>query len=384
MKKLIELIMKYKPMVILILAPIAFTLLFGAAMSPIFTDEIPIAILDLDDSSESREIIEDFQACPTFKIVERAASAEQIKEDILMGSIKGGLIIPDGFGKAITERTGSQALMLMDNTNFLVGNNLMLYANKIFTSKNYQLQVEDLEATGMLGYSSVQNINTMALVDRTLYNPQLGYLYYLYPGLLGVFIQQTYLNVLAPLLLKEKDRLKRLPTERSLRRIGAREMLPSILQYAGFTFICSLACLLIVHFAFSYPLEGSLFYILIIQIIFLACLTGVAFVLAAIFDDATHCTQFVMFLAIPSFLSCGYGWPEFMMAPGFATAMKAIWPLYYYVNPLKELLLKGSEFGAIDNYVLGGILFAAVWMPLGMLIYRQKIRTMKQIESMEL
>ena len=73
-----------------------------------------------------------------------------------------------------------------------------------------------------------------------------------------------------------------------------------------------------------------------------------------------------------------------MMAPGFATAMKAIWPLYYYVNPLKELLLKGSEFGAIDNYVLGGILFAAVWMPLGMLIYRQKIRTMKQIESMEL
>lgn len=133
MKILIELIMKYKPMVILILAPIAFTLLFGAAMSPIFTDEIPIAILDLDDSSESREIIEDFQACPTFKIVERAASAEQIKEDILMGSIKGGLIIPDGFGKAITERTGSQALMLMDNTNFLVGNNLMLYANKIFT-----------------------------------------------------------------------------------------------------------------------------------------------------------------------------------------------------------------------------------------------------------
>ena len=383
MKKLIELIMKYKPMVILILVPIAFTILFGAAMSPIFTDDIPIAVLDMDDSTASRAIIDDFKACPTFHVVEMAESADQIREDILMGTVKGGLIIPEGFGKAITDRTGSQALMLMDNTNFLVGNNLMLYANKIFTDKNYKLQVSDMEAKGMMGYSSAQNINSMALVDRTLYNPQLGYLYYLFPGLLGVFLQQTYLNVLAPLLLKEKDRLKRLPTERSARRIGAREMLPYILQYAGFTFICSISCLLIVHLAFSYPLGGSLIYILLIQLIFLACLTGIAFVLAAIFDDVTHCTQFVMFLAIPSFLSCGYGWPEFMMAPGFATAMKMIWPLYYYDNPLKELLLKGSDFGAIDNYIFGGLIFSAFWLPAGMWIYRQKIRTMKQIENIE-
>ncbi len=381
MKFIVELIEKYKPLIILILVPIGFTVLFGAAMSPVFVDEIPIAVLDLDESGASREIIDEFRACPVFQITDMADSAEEIKEGILMGTVKGGLILPDGFGKDLAGHTGTRALMLMDGSNFLIGNNLMLYANKIFTDKSYELQVSYMEAGGIVSRTSEQNINTLSLADRTLYNPQIGYFYYLYPGLLGIFIQQTYLNVMAPVLLKEKDRLKLMPPDRWSRRIRARQMVPQTLQYAGFSFICSLSCLLIAHRFFAYPMEGSLLLILLIQVIFLACLTGMAFVLAAIFDDVTHCAQFVMFLAIPTMLSCGYGWPVFMMAPGFATVMKMVWPLYYYNNPLKELLLKGSEFYAIDHFIFGGMIFAAFWLPAGMWIYRQKIRTMRQIEN---
>ena len=372
MKRLIELIMKYKPPIILILVPIGFTLLFGAAMSPIFADDIPIAILDLDQSEQSREIIRDFEACNVFDITEYAESSEQIKEDILLGKIKGALILPAGFEADVAGRKGAKALMLMDGSNFLVGNNLMLYANKIFTAKNTELQVSDLEAGGMLPAVSENAINTLTLADRALYNPQLGYFYYLYPGLLGVFVQQTYLNVIAPILLKEKQRLKRMPLDRIARKIRPKEMAPFIVQYAGMTFVGALACMLIVHGLFAYPLNGGLALTLLIQVLFLAGLTGVAFVLAAIFDDVTHCTQFVMFLAIPSMLSCGYGWPEFM---------KAVWPLYYYANPLKELMLKGAGFDSIVPFITGGALFAAFWMPAGMWIYRQKIRTMKQIEE---
>lgn len=381
MKRLIELIMKYKPPIILILVPIGFTLLFGAAMSPIFVDDIPIAILDLDQSEQSREIIRDFEACNVFDITEYAESSEQIKEEILLGKLKGALILPAGFEADVAGRKGAKALMLMDGSNFLVGNNLMLYANKIFTAKNTELQVADLEAGGMLPAVSEDAINTLTLVDRALYNPQLGYFYYLYPGLLGVFVQQTYLNVIAPILLKEKQRLKRMPLDRIARKIRPKEMAPLIVQYAAMTFVGAFACMLIVHGLFAYPLNGNLGLTLLIQVLFLAGLTGVAFVLAAIFDDVTHCTQFVMFLAIPAMLSCGYGWPEFMMAPGFAKVMKAVWPLYYYANPLKELMLKGAGFESIAPFIIGGALFAAFWMPAGMWIYRQKIRTMKQIEE---
>lgn len=382
MKSLVQLIQKYKPLIILVIVPIGFTIIFGAAMSPVFVDEIPIAVLDMDESEASREILRDFYDCSSFRIVKTAGSVEELKEDILTGTIKGGLILPEGFGRDVAGNQGTQALMLMDGSNFMIGNNLMLFANNIFTEKNYELQISYMEEGGINSYSSESNINTLKLADRTLYNPQAGYFYYLFPGLLSVFIQQTYLNVLAPVLLQEKDRIRQLPPDRASRKIRAREIAPQIFWFAGLSFIGSLPSMLLAHWLFTYPLEGSLILILLLQMIFLACLTGIAFVLAAIFDDVTHCTQFVMFMAIPTMLSSGYGWPEFMMAPGFAGVVKVIWPLYYYNNPLKELLLKGVELSAIGHYVAGGLMFAAFWLPAGIWIYRRKIRIIRRIEGL--
>lgn len=381
MKAVMETILKFKPFLIIVIVPIAFTIIIGGSMSPVFVDEIPVAVLDIDNSPDSRDIIDAFAACPTFDIVENAESADQMKEDILMGKIKGGLIIESGFGKSVTDRTGAKALMLINGDNTLIGNNLKLYAYKIFMDKNYELQVSDMEYSGVLPYSSDQYINTLSSAGRMLYNPQQGYFFYLYAGLLGIFIQQTYLSVMTPLLLKEKDRLKHTPLDRASRRIEARKMIPLILQYCGYTFISSLACLLIANALFAYPIKGSLPLTLLLQTVFLVGLTGASLVFAAIFDDVTHCSQFIMFLTIPTMLSCGYTWPEFMMAPHFSTVMKLLWPLYYFYNPLKELMLKGADFTAIQGYITGGILFAVFWLPAGLWIYRQKIRTMKQIES---
>ncbi len=382
MKRVVELFFQLKPMIILIIIPIAFTLIFGACMSPIFVNGIPIGILDLDRSDESRELIDDFRSSPTFIVLETVDSIDQLEDDIMTEKISGGIIFPEGFQSDITQRSGAQALVMIDGTNTLIGNNLKLYAYKIFMEKNYALQVADLEKNDLVPFVSNQYINTLSSADRVLYNPQQGYFYYLYAGLLGVFVQQTYLNVLAPMLLKEKERLKHQPLDRASRRIQARRLLPEILTYAGYTFISLIVCFILAKVLFGYPLHGNLLTTLITQVIFLVGLTGMALIFAAIFDDVTHCTQFVMFLTIPTMLSCGYSWPEFMMAPGFAFVMKRVWPLYYYYNPLKELMLKGATLSAISDYLIGGIIFAAFWLPVGMWIFRQKIRTMKQIEQL--
>jgi ABC-2 type transport system permease protein len=213
-----------------------------------------------------------------------------------------------------------------------------------------------MEGVGINPYYSEQNISTLKLADRTMYNPQTGYFYYLFPGFWAFSSSNLSERSDAGTVLNEKDRLKHLPLDRASRRIRAGEIVPQIFRIAGLSFIGSLPSMLVAHWFFAYPLEGSLILILSLQVIFLACLTGMAFILAAIFDDETHCTEFVMFMAIPTMLSCGYGWPEFMMAPGFASVVKVIWPLYYYNNPLKELLLKGAELSAIGHYAAGGLL----------------------------
>ena len=54
--------------------------------------------------------------------------------------------------------------------------------------------------------------------------------------------------------------------------------------------------------------------------------------------------------------------------------MKAVWPLYYYANPLKDLMLKGVGWDVIGGYVMGGIGFALFWIVTGAFLYTRRIK----------
>lgn len=235
----------------------------------------------------------------------------------------------------------------------------------------------------MIPYSAEQNVYTLNIADRALFNPQFGYFYYLFAGLLSIFVQQTVLAVTPTVLINEKERLRRLSggnhSGSSGFNLGNTAFKIGI--YAMLNTISMISCLIIANKLFAYPINGSLWYVMIIHVVFLLCLFGISLVLATLFDDATHCIQFVMFMAVPSFLSCGFGWPEYMMSPGFAPVMKAVWPLYYYANPLKDLMLKDAGWDVIGHYIIGGLIFAVVWITVGLFLFRSKIKTAKHYQE---
>lgn len=368
-----------RPHLILVFIPILFTVIFGLVMSPVYVQHIPLAIFDMDNSTESRAIVDSFYDCSVFDISENLRSTEAIEDAILYGNIKGALIIPENFGKDLNAKTGAEALMLIDGTNFLVGNNLQLYGNTILSMANASVQMKMLEAGGMVPYMAEESVYTMNIADRVLYNPELGYFYYLFAALLGIFVQQTILAVTPTILIEEKHRLK---NQEGIISIGSQKVQMSAVAqkiglYAMLNTISMISCFLIANKFFAYPMNGNILYLLLIHVVFLLCCLGVSLVLSAVFDDSTHCIQFVMFLAIPTILSSGFGWPEYMMAPGFATLMKAVWPLYYYVNPLKDIMLKGAGLDVTGHYIIGGLLFAAFWIPVGLILYNHKIKMLR-------
>ena len=369
-----ERLLKLRPYLILLFIPMLFTVLFGAVMSPVFVQNIPIAILDQDQTSKSRMVVDYFYDCPVFKVTENAGSYEEIENHMLSGQISGAVIFPEGFGDDLSSKSGAKAEVLIDGSNFLIGNNLQLYSSTILSTVNAGIQMNLLEAGEMVPVAAEQAVYTLNIADRALYNPQFGYFYYLFGGLLGIFVQQTILAVTPTVLINEKERIFQTMGRNSA---GSKLQLGPVSYkigvFAMLNTISMISCLVIAHGLFAYPIKGSLGYLMLIHLIYLLDMFGIALVLASIFDDATHCIQFVMFMAVPSFLSCGYGWPEYMMAPGFATAIKAVWPLYYYVNPLKDLMMKGAGWEVIGHYIIGGLIFAAVWIPIGLLLFKNKI-----------
>lgn len=375
--------LKLRPYLILLFIPMLFTVLFGEVMKPVYVENIPIALFDMDQSVNSRIIADSFSDCSVFRVTENYTSYGEIKDHILAGDICGAVILPEGFGKALKAKTGTHAEVLVDGSNFLISNNIQLYANTILATMNAGIQIHLLEAGGMIPYSAEQNVYTLNIADRALFNPQFGYFYYLFAGLLSIFVQQTFLAVTPTVLINEKLRIREknqsyIPESdtglTSRLGFGFGTMAYKLCVYTFLNLISMISCLVIANRLFAYPIRGSFGYVIVIHLVFLMCLFGIALVLATFFSDTTHCLQFVMFMAVPSFLSCGFGWPEYMMSAGFAPGIKAVWPLYYYSNPMKDLMLKGAGWDVIGHYVTGGLIFSAVWIFIGMLMYRNKIR----------
>lgn len=366
-----------KPYAILTLIPLFFTLVFGGAFSPVSNTDVPVLIYDMDGSNESRQLVNYFADYPYMNISEEVSSMAQIEEAMLSGRALGAVIVPDGFGADLQSRSGAEVLVLQDATNFMNMNVIMLAASNISATMNAGIRLKLLEAGGMLPEQAANNVLSLSVVDRGLYNPTYGYLYFLFPALLAVFVQQTLLAAASPYLIEKKQLLCSGP---GWRRAFA-EVAGRLGSFALAGTLGLFICLLALSKIFNYPVNGSAGLILLVHVPFVLAMCGMALLIAAIFDDTSHCTQFNMFLTIPTLLSCGYAWPEYMMPEAFKAVVTHIWPLYYYANPLRDIIMKDADYAIAAPYAEGCLWFAAFWLPAGILAYVYKVRLLRRIEK---
>ncbi|MCR5482108.1 MAG: ABC transporter permease [Clostridia bacterium] len=370
-----------KPYLIVFFIPILFTLLFGYVMGPVYVQGVPFAIYDMDNSETSRSVVDSFYDCPTFKITQDYETTDQLEEALLQSDIYGAVIIPEGFGNDIQNKRGAEATVLVDGTNFQISNNLQQFATTIFTMAGASIQMKYLEAGEMTPKQASDSVLSLNIVSRNVYNPGLGYIYYLMPGLLGIFIQQSYLAVAPNAVIETKRSIRKMLMLSDTEKIrgSVASLTEQLLAFAGLSTISYLLSILILHYSYGFPLNGSLGLILLLQFVFIIDIAAMSIVIGTIFEMGVHVVQFTMFLTVPSILTCGFGWPEFMMTKLFAVIVKSVWPLYYYVIPLRNLLLKDADFSVIQSYIFGGIIFGAVWMVIGCFLFYNKVNMLRKL-----
>ncbi|MGP1569503.1 MAG: ABC transporter permease [Eubacteriales bacterium] len=368
-----------KPYLLVALVPLIFTFIFGEMFSPIYIRDIPVAVMDMDGSSNSTNVIKMLNESENLKIHEEYTNMQEIKEKIIEGKLCGAILIPKGFGENIRAKKGAQATVLMDNANFMLGNNLTSAINTIFETVNAGIQIKYLEAGAQVPFEARQNVYTLSLADRILYNPQLSYIYYMYPGFLAIFIQQTYLAALVPLLIEEKDRLKDMSNHhlaKELINVKAGLFLRRIMLLIGLSLISTMVCIKVAGGLCAVPMRGNIVDILILQIFFMFSLTGISILIATVFEQVAHGAQFTMFLTIPTFLSCGYAWPYYLVDDRLELLFELTWPLNYFVNPLKDVMLKAQTV-EID-FLLKMLAFGIIWLFIGAVFFKRKVEMIRE------
>ncbi len=333
-----------RSLAIAIAMPIMMTFLYGYAIS-LDIEEIPFAVIDYDQTAESRQLIDRFYQSTYFSAPETAVNESDPEALLKSSEATAVLIIRSGFAEALRNRTEFSLGVLIDGSDNTVGAAAQNYTNAIINSFLFDQMPVGTDIPGI------------TISPQILYNPDLESSHFFVPALVAIILMMISALLTSITLAREKEmgtmeQLLTAPVTPVQIIIG------KILPYIGLALLDGLLVLIIARLLFDVPFVGSRLLLLMFGFIYVSA----ALALGILISSLVKTQQVAMMLALvttllPSVMLSGLIFAIRNMPPvlqGIAHLM----PAKYFVTIIRGIMLKGSglEILAVHGSALVGLM----------------------------
>jgi len=167
-----------------IIAPAFSYLLIMWMFSEGVIRNVPISIVNLDNSSFSRNICRQIEATPAAKIAYYNSSLQEAKALLTKGKIDAIVVIPDKIERKIYTGKASTLAVYINNTNVVKGGVLKAGLYKTLSTISAGIKVQTYEKKGLTQYQAITKALPIRMNMHLLFNPYTNYSYFLTLGLL--------------------------------------------------------------------------------------------------------------------------------------------------------------------------------------------------------
>lgn len=325
---------------VLFLIPVLYLLIFGYLYSAQKVRELPVLVVDEDNSYLSRELIRAYDQSETFRIAGYALSEAQAQKEIDAGRVQAVLIIPAGLTADLREGKSPALLTLINGSNMIIANAATRAASEIVNTFAAGTTLRLMEAAGINAEKARHALQPILFRYRVLYNPTFNYTNFLLPGLLGAVIQQVLLLGVALAIAREKEQgtwVRLLQGAGELRAV----LLGKGLVYFAIGCVNILLTFALLHWLWGVPIKGNGLLLFAFNLLFIVALVAVGLTASLFSQTQLEATQITMLIAMPSFLLSGYTWP-LLAIPAPLKALSFILPLTYYTHGLRAVMDRGQ------------------------------------------
>ncbi|HVN67857.1 MAG TPA: ABC transporter permease [Candidatus Sulfotelmatobacter sp.] len=326
--------------------PVFLLVIYGYAAS-FDIKNVPIAVLDLDKSSASRELIAKFTQSGYFVLVRDLTSTAQFAENLDSGRVKMIFSIPRDFSQKINAQRPAQIQVLVDGADPTWAASALGYLNGII--QNYQLGLVKL-AFVKRGLPTPRP--PLSLETRVWYNDTLRSINFFVPGLICVILMQMAATLTSLTIVSEKEQ----GTMEALVVSPVRKnelMLGKILPYVLIAFFDVIMVTALGVFWFGVPFNGNFGLLLLGSFIFLLGAMSLGVLISASARSSQEAIQIaLMATMLPSILLSGFVFPIENM-PWLLQGISLLLPARYYMDILRGIFLKGVGLNYLwPNFLL--------------------------------
>ena len=180
--------------VIFIVATLAYPLLYKAIYWNEQITNVPVAVVDLSQSAESRTFLHHWNASPDIRLSHTCNSIAEAEQLLREQKVHGIVYFPRDFASQLADPLGQAHISLYcDMSSFLYMKAIYLSCNQVMLESMRNIQIDRYESMGYGREFSWALVQDAPYTETALYNPTGGYGSFLIPAVLVLILHQTLL-----------------------------------------------------------------------------------------------------------------------------------------------------------------------------------------------
>lgn len=362
-------------LVLIFFVPLLYAFFFGAVYSQGILTGIPLAVVDLDHSALSREVIKSFENSPRFSIVQDITTYPLLEEGMRKSVIRAGVVIPENFARDADLNRGTEILTVYDGSNLIWGYNIRKYTLEVVNQFNTGHASSYMAGLGLTKKEITNILDTLSTNIDVWYNPTFSYTSYMLYGLIMLVIHQICLLSASLTVTREKEKncwIQFLSSPLPAWKIFLGKSLPYFLT--GF-FNYVLLIWFITRFV-QIKIEGSVFLMALLGLLYTVVIISAGFYTSLKAKNSLQATRFIMLLSVPLLMVSGYTWPQTHI-PAFINNFASLIPFTWMAEGFRNIAVKDLGAGCLTPVILALSLMSITAVLLAVSFAKRKNRPMK-------
>jgi ABC-2 type transport system permease protein len=336
-KEFIQVFRDPRMRIVLFVLPALQTVIFGYAVD-MDVKNIPTALMDRDNSSESRELGEILSSSGHFRITRRIDNDNQARNLLDRGTVRVVLTIEHGFSQQLARGENVAVQALMDGSDSNTAGVVMGYLGRFSNDYNSRLQLRFAQRHR----GDTLRAGQVELASRAWFNENLESPPFYVPAVITniLFIITMLLSSLAIVREKEIGTIEQvIVTPIRKREFILGKTLPFVL--IGYIDVALIS--LVGTLVFHVPVRGSLGLLFLATTLFLMSALGIGLLISTVSRTQQQAMMSAFFVIFPAMLLSGFAFPieNMPLAVQWLTLAN---PLRYYMVIVRGIFLKGVGF----------------------------------------
>jgi ABC-2 type transport system permease protein len=351
---------------LLIVLPALLLVLYGYALS-FDVRHIPTAVLDLDGTHESRELLDGLFQNPYFDRTIELGAVREIDALLARGRVRAVVVVPKGYSRALERGEQARLHVFVDGADANTAGTTVGYVNALAARESRRVSVEAMARAGLR-----PALPGVVPEPRVWFNPDMQSARFLVPGLIGLLLMISAVVATSLSIVKEKERETMEQMMVSPLR-PAELVLGKTLPYVAVCLATMALILVLGYFLFGVVVRGSFATLAAATLAFLFAALGMGVLISSITSSQQVAFQTAIISSLlPSIILSGFVFPIKNMPPAVQALTHVVVPRYF-VAALRAVILRGAPFDVVWQSIWPMIVLGLIFNALALARTRKAV-----------